>query len=47
MIVFWGTITVENLLGLEGFLGTPKKEKRKKKKIRLPSKFRNHQEEKS
>ena len=30
MIVFWGTITVENLLGLEGFLGTPKKEKRKK-----------------
>ena len=35
MIVFWGTITVENLLGLEGFLGTQKK----KKKIRLPSKF--------
>ena len=27
MIVFWGTITVENLLGLEGFLGTPKKKK--------------------
>ena len=45
MIVFWGTITVENLLGIEGFLGTPKK--KKKKKIRLPSKFRNHQEEKS
>lgn len=27
MIVFWGTLTVENLLGLEGFLGTQKKKK--------------------
>ena len=28
MIVFWGTITVENLLVLEVFLGTQKKKKK-------------------
>ena len=33
MIVFWGTITVENLLGFEGFLGTPKKEKKEKNQV--------------
>ena len=28
MIVFWGTITVENLLGFVVFLGTQKKKKK-------------------